>query len=65
MSFKGGQMIKKLTQTITLLACLGFGISANATLLFTNVNYTTDSVTFTVDGDMTGYAPHHLQRRGL
>jgi hypothetical protein len=33
-----------------------FAASANATLLFSNVSYTADSVTFTVDGNMQGYA---------
>ena len=29
--------------------------SANATFIFSDVSYTADSVTFTIDGDMSGY----------
>ena len=33
MSFQGGQMIKKITQTLTLVACLGYGMSAQANII--------------------------------
>ena len=36
-----------------------FGLTphANALLIFSDATYTTNSITFTIDGDMTGYAP--------
>jgi hypothetical protein len=45
-----------MKKSLLLLAALFSATSANATLLFSDVSYTADSVTFTVDGDMTGYA---------
>jgi len=43
--------MKKILGLFILLAAG----SANATLTFTNVSYTADSVTFTIDGDFSGY----------
>jgi hypothetical protein len=49
-------MIKNMLGIFAVLS-LSFWVStANATFTFSNVSYTADSVTFTIDGDMTGYA---------
>lgn len=49
-------MIKNILGIFAVLS-LSFWVStANATFTFSIVSYTADSVTFTIDGDMTGYA---------
>ena len=40
---------------ILFLLATFFSYAVKATLLFSDVSYTADSVTFTVDGDMSGY----------
>ncbi|PCI08760.1 MAG: hypothetical protein COB77_01480 [Gammaproteobacteria bacterium] len=45
----------KLTRTILILAASLWASSANALLTFSDVSYTSNSLTFTVDGDMSGY----------
>ncbi|MBL4712721.1 MAG: PEP-CTERM sorting domain-containing protein [Gammaproteobacteria bacterium] len=46
----------KLTSTILILTASLWAGSANALLTFSDVSYTSNSLTFTVDGDMSGYA---------
>jgi len=49
-------MEKNLVKCVTfMLLILGIGTS-NASLIFTDVSVTSHSVTFTVDGDMSGYS---------
>ncbi|MET0012555.1 MAG: PEP-CTERM sorting domain-containing protein [Sedimenticola sp.] len=48
-------MIKKITHSVIALASLFWMANANATFIFSDVSYTSNSVTFTIDGDMSGY----------
>lgn len=59
--------MKLYTHSITaLLAALLFSSSANATLMFTGVSYTGNSLTFTVDGDFSGYTtPSNSDQFGI
>jgi len=51
--------------TIAMAAALAVSLtpSANALIIFSDVTYTTNSITFTIDGDLTGYiAPQHPEQ---
>ena len=45
----------KLVKTAITAAILGLSTSANAVFDFSNISLTENSVTFTIDGDMSGY----------
>lgn len=44
------------TIAIIFFIIIGFTSAAKATFIFSDVTYTTNSITFTIDGDMTGYS---------
>lgn len=48
--------MKKISALLALAGSLLMANMANATLIFSDLSYTAASVTFTIDGDMTGYA---------
>jgi len=48
--------MKNVSALLVLVGCSLMASMANATLVFSDVSYTATSVTFTVDGDMSGYA---------
>ena len=55
-------MIKNILGILAVLS-LSFWVStANALFTISNVSYTSGSVTFTIDGDMTGYADNPTSR---
>lgn len=45
-----------MKEVLCFIALFFVASSANAALIFSNVSYTANSVTFTVDGDMRGYS---------
>ena len=46
----------KLVKTTITAAILAASTSANAVFNFSDISYTQNSITFTIDGDMTGYS---------
>jgi hypothetical protein len=48
--------MKRAYLLLTLMVGLLISGTASASLIFSNLSYTASSVTFTIDGDMTGYA---------
>lgn len=54
---------KKLLTCLAALAAVLSSTSAQAVLVFSDVAFTSNSVTFTVDGDMSGYADPDYRNR--
>jgi hypothetical protein len=50
-------MLQKFSVGLLVLFISLWTGAANATFTFSNVSYTANSVTFTIDGDMSGYQP--------
>lgn len=52
---KTRKTLTNLLAELAILAFTGWAGAANATLVFTDVSHTSNSVTFTVNGDLSGY----------
>lgn len=48
--------MRKLLSVAAISAFALIGATAQASVIFSDVTYTSDSVTFTIDGELTGYA---------